>query len=248
MKAFCELTEDGKRIEVHFLYNPEAVAGIKTINGRTFVPKEKGGPFWTIPKDMGSAQHLRKVFGDGLQLGDAVKAWANEERRTARNLSSMAKSDDATLEVLAKKCPEFEAWLRPYQKADIAFMAQTSLMNANEPGLGKTAEVLAAVVECGLDMGPHLVVAPKTALDTVWLTQIERWLPGHEVFIKSGETKDWDRALRYIKGLHKKGRPFWIITTAAQVRAGVGIDIEWNSFTIDEFHKTGLTNVSGDPS
>ena len=247
MKSFCELSEDGKRIEVYFHWNPVFVEGIKEINGRKFVPKDKGGPFWTVPKDIGTARHLRQVMGDGLELGDAVKAWANEERRTARNLASMAVSDDARLPVLSEKIPELEKWLRPYQKADAAMMARTSVLNANEPGLGKTAEVIAAVVESGLDQGPQLVVAPKTALESVWYDHVTKWL-GCDVFILSGETQTWDESLEFIRELHGKKRPFWVVTTAAQVRAGLGIDITWNTFTIDEFHTTGLTNVSGDPS
>lgn len=242
--SFCELSEDGKRIEVYFRYSPGAVEGIKTVPGARFVPKEKGGPHWTIPKDMISAQRLREAFGDGLQLGKAVKKWAKVEVRQARNLATLATSDDAKLKVLPNALPELAAFLRPFQRADVAFMAQTSVMNANQQGLGKTVEAIAAVFEGGLDDGPQLVVAPKTSLETVWEYELDRWV-GDPVFILSGEhTPDF----KVIDHLLANGEPFWFVTTAAQVRKGHSLFkvVSWKTLIIDEFHKTGLTNISGD--
>jgi SNF2 family DNA or RNA helicase len=247
MRAFCELDEKGKRIEVHFSYSPDAVEAIKTIAGHKFVPRDKGGPYWTIPKDMQCAKELRQVFGNDLQLGDAVTAWGLEERARTRNLESLAKADSADLVVLPEVNPELNEFLRPFQRADVAFMAQTSVMNANEPGLGKTVECIGAVYEAKLDEGPHLVVAPKTSLDTVWRYEVERWTD-HFVFTHSGEH---EVDFKHLNWLIREGEPFWFVTTAAQVRNGLpyGLpQVNWNTFIIDEFHKTGATNVSGDPT
>lgn len=245
--SFCELSENGKRIEVYFRYSPDAVIAIKTVPGYKFVPKEKGGPHWTIPKDMISAHKLREAFGDGLQLGDQVTQWAKVEVVQTRNLATLATADDAKLVRLPKVLPELAEWLRPFQRADVAFMAQTSVMNSNEQGLGKTVEAIGAVFEAGLDDGPQLVVAPLTSLETVWKYELDTWV-GDPVFILSGEqTPDWSA----IKKLLKKKEPFWFITTAAQVRRGLPetvAKVQWRTFIVDEFHKTGLTNVSGDPS
>jgi Zierdtviridae DNA helicase len=247
MRAFCELSENGKRIEVHFPFSPDAVVAIKTVGGYRFVPREKGGPHWTIPKDMQSAKELREAFGDGLELGDAVTAWGRQERARTRNLESLAKADTADLVVLPEVNPDLNEFLRPFQRADVAFMAQTSVMNANEPGLGKTVECIGAVYEAKLDEGPHLVVAPKTSLDTVWRYEVERWTD-HFVFTHSGEH---EVDFKHLNWLVREGEPFWFVTTAAQVRNGLpyGLpQVNWNSFIIDEFHKTGATNVSGDPT
>jgi Zierdtviridae DNA helicase len=247
VRAFCELSEDGKRIEVHFPYSPDAVEAVKTVGGYKFVPREKGGPHWTIPKDMQSAKELREAFGDGLELGDAVTAWGLEERARTRNLESLAKADAADLTVLPEVLPELNEFLRPFQRADVAFMSQSSVLNANEPGLGKTVECIGAVYEAKLDEGPHLVVAPKTSLDTVWRYEVERWTD-HFVFTHSGEH---EVDFKHLNWLIREGEPFWFVTTAAQVRNGLpyGLpQVDWNSFIIDEFHKTGATNVSGDPT
>ena len=184
MKAFCELDEKGKRVEVYFRYDPDLKDAVKAIPGARASFVNEKFKCWTIPKDLQCAKALRKIFGDGLELGNAVKAWANEERVKARNLESLAKSDEAELKVLPNEIPELNDFLRPFQRADVAFMAQANLLNANEPGLGKTVEVIASVFEGRLDMGPQLVVAPKTALETVWRYEIERWTD-HFVFTMS---------------------------------------------------------------
>lgn len=205
LRAFCELSEDGKRIEVHFPYDPRAVAAMHKVDGNRFVPKDKGGPFWTIPLDMTSANQLRDEFGRGLTLGDAVKEWGRTEAAKARNLRSLASASDAELERLPTLAPRIaraiageampdlglgrkhplsrERPARPYQRADIAMMAITNVLNANQPGTGKTIETLGAWAESGVAYdGPHLVIAPVRSLENVWLDEICRWLPDLDVY------------------------------------------------------------------
>lgn len=252
-EAFCELSADGKRIEVHFRYNQMMVDFLKeTVNGARFVPKDKGGPFWTVPKDITSARELRTVFGDGLKLGDAVKAWGKEQRKRTRNLQALAKADDAQLVQLPSALPDLNKFLRPFQRADVAFMAKGSVGNFNEQGLGKTVEAIAAVFEAGLDGEPTLVIAPKTSLDTVWDYELERWIDD-PVYVLSGDTTpgELDTILGKVLAHKKLCEPFWFVTTAAQVRKGLKAALAstiWGTVIIDEFHKTGLTNVSGDPT
>lgn len=252
MKAFCELDDKGKRIEVYFRYDPEWKDAVKAIPGAKPVYVNEKFKCWTIPKDLQCAQALRKIFGDDLELGKAVTKWGREERVRSRNLQTLAKSDDAELRVLPEALPELHDFLRPFQRADVAFMAQANLLNANEPGLGKTVECIAATFESGLEMGPQFVVAPKTALDTVWRYEIERWTD-HFVFTLSGDSDQyqWRKDLKHIEWLIKEKEPFWFVTTAAQVRNGLAPvlnKLHWKTLTIDEFHKTGATNVSGDPT
>lgn len=251
-EAFCELSADGKRIEVHFRYNKMVVDLFKEkVNGARFVPKDKGGPSWTVPKDITSARELRTVFGDGLKLGDAVKAWGKEERKRTRNLQALAKADDAQLVQLPFALPKLNAFLRPFQRADVAFIANATngAGNFNEQGLGKTVEAIAAVFEAGLDGEPTLVVAPKTSLETVWGMELDRWVDD-PYFVLSGDTTAAEKNAMVTKivKLQKKGEPFWFITTAAQVRSGLPDALkqqEWGFVIVDEFHKTGLTNING---
>lgn len=244
MKAFAELSEDGRAIEVHFPYDPNAIYAIKAVPGRKFVPKQDGGPKWRVPLDLTSARRLREEFGDNLTLGEALKAWGRDRVANERNLRSLSIADDWPLKDLeiTSKLPELAQWFRPYQRADVKYLASTNALNCNEQGLGKTTEIIAAVFEAGLEDGPHLVVAPKTSLETVWLMELRRWTD-HKVFVYSGDVPKTAREKIYedVAECMEKGEPFWFVTTADTIRRGNDPDVEWNSFTIDEFHKTGLS-------
>lgn len=261
--VFCELSADGKRIEVYFKYDPETVAAIKEVPGKRFVSRDDGGPFWTIPKDMMSARRLREVIGDRLTLGDAVTEWGKEARAAQRNLDALATADDAELPVLQARLPELFAFYRPFQRADVAFMAAASVLNANEQGLGKTVEAVGAIYEAQLDDGPQLIIAPLTSLETVWQYEFEKWTD-MPIILLSGDHKLDSHDRNNLGSWVRNGEKLAIVTTAAQVRSG-GLEAALNygyddddkvpinefpfkTLTVDEFHKTGATNVSGDPN
>jgi SNF2 family DNA or RNA helicase len=249
MQAFAELTSEGDRCEIHFRYSPEAVLAMNRLKplGARFVPQGNGGPLWTLPLDLIVMRRLREEFGDGLQLGDGIKAWGRRQVRKESQLQTLAVADDAPLKEmkLLKKLPKLAKWFRPYQRADVMFMATTSCLNLLEPRLGKTTEVIGAVYEADIEIGPHLVVAPKTTLDSVWRMEIERWT-GHTVVTFSGDLtlQEKAEAERTVDRCLADGKPFWFITTADMIRRGNFPKVKiWNSFTIDEFHKTGLPEV-----
>jgi hypothetical protein len=149
--------------------------------GARFHGPDKGGPLWTIPLDLIAMRRLREEFGDG-PTRNALSAWGRNEVKKEMTLQSLSVLDDVPLKELklAKKLPKLAKWFRPYQRADVKFMATTSCLNLLEPRLGKTTEVIGAVFESDLENGPHLVVAPKTTLDSIWRMEIERWT-GHAV-------------------------------------------------------------------
>lgn len=244
MRAFVELSENGKRAIVHFRYDEATKNAVKSVPGARFVPKDKGGPHWSLPLDIESMRLLRSAIGSGLELGQAINDWGKKAIKMERNLHSLAVADDWPIEdlVIAEKLPELTAWLRPYQRADVKFLATLNKLNLLEPRLGKTTETIAAIYEADLENGCHLVVAPQKSLDSVWRMEIERWTSG-VCFTYDGTTKadedDFLNELSYGK------QPVWWLTTADMIRRGSFPDaIEWNSFTVDEYHKTGLANAS----
>jgi SNF2 family DNA or RNA helicase len=246
MDAFVELTEDGERCGVHFRYSEEHVLAMNRLKplGARFVNAQNGGPLWTLPLDLIVMRRLREEFGDGLQLGDAIKAWGRRQVKKETELKTLAVADDSPLKEmkLYKKLPKLAKWFRPYQRADVKFMATTSCLNLLEPRLGKTTEVIGSLYESDLEIGPHLVVAPKSTLDSVWRMEIERWTD-HTVVTFSGDLTQREKAEaeRTVERCLKDGKPFWFVTTAHMIRLGNFPKIKlWNSFTIDEFHKTGL--------
>lgn len=255
--AFAELNPAGDRVEVHFRYDADLVRSIKEVPGAKFVPHDKGGPFWTVPLDLLTARKLREELGKVLILGEAFKEWGKEAVKREQNLHSLAGIDDLPPEELPNlnaKLPEFCNWLRGYQRADVKFLAETSALNLNEQRLGKTPEIIAAVFEAGLENGAHLVCAPKTALDTVWKFEIERWTAPlekpHEVITYHGELPkaERERAIEEFWACVDEEWPVWFCCTFHTIRDAAepgSDDFEWNSFTIDEYHRSGLPNAGG---
>jgi SNF2 family DNA or RNA helicase len=272
-RAFVELNAAGDRVEVHFRYNPDFVKSIKEVPGARYTPADRGGPFWTIPLNLDILRRLRENFGNAIVVGRALNVWAKEAVKREANLHQLAATDDLPCEDLPnlmEKIPELAEWMRGYQRADVKFLAATSALNLNEQGLGKTAEIIGAIFEAGLDHGPHLVVAPKTSLETVWRYEIERWTEHleqpPEVITFSGEWSATTRIelLTEFAACVEEDWPVWFVCTpqtllaeesdrlknpntieARRMLRSVVFDTEWNTFTIDEYHKTGLPNAGG---
>lgn len=184
MKAFCELSPNGNRIEVFFPYSPDAVEAIKEVPGRRFHDIEREGrkmKFWSVPADLDAARRLRNTFGDGLRLGDGVRQWGIEERRRHTVLDRIQGADDAGLENVR---PESAAWLRPYQRADVLHMATANVVNANQPGVGKTVEAIFAIEEGKIE-GPHLVICPTSLFKDPWRDELAKHAPNLRVLYGS---------------------------------------------------------------
>jgi len=245
----------GEAIRLTFSFDAGTVRDIKTVPGRRFLPPERGGPAWLVPLDLATARRLRQLFGDQLLLGRDLVTWGRDAVSQEQSLASMVLSDDAVLVNMPGLLPGLDAFIRgettgwpdrPYQRADIKFMAATSAINGNQPRLGKTLEVIGAVYEAGIHEGPHLVIAPQTSLETVWRYELERWqrMP---VFTYSGETPQNVRADMpdSIAEAMAVMRGYWLVTTPHMVRQNTDVfTLEaWNSVTVDEFHRTGLSNT-----
>jgi hypothetical protein len=219
--AFAELSPSGDKIEVHFKYDPDLVKCVKEVPGARFVSASDGGPMWTVPLNLDIARRLNEEMGPGLVIGRALKAWGREARKREANLHALASIDSVGPEALklTTMIPGMTEWFRGYQRADVQFMAATSCLNANEPGLGKTTEAIGAIFEAGLQDGAHLVVAPKTSLSTVWRWEIERWTEKlekpHEVITYSGDMSRTmrDRALDEFWACIDEDWPVWFVCT-----------------------------------
>ncbi len=251
-KALAELNHAGDRVEVHFRYDADLVRSIKEVPNARFVPPNAGGPFWMVPLSLDVMRRLREELGDRLVLGQALREWGKEAVQREKTMHAMAATDDVPLADLkiATKLPKLAEWFRPYQRADVKFLSVTSALNLNQPGLGKTTEIIGAVFEADLENGAHLVVAPKTSLETVWRYEIERWTADlekpHEVITYHGDmsTFERDKAVDEFWACIDEDWPVWFVCTPHTVRDAKEPAVEeWNTFTIDEYHKTGLPNA-----
>ena len=144
----------------------------------------KGAGGWRGPLDLEACRRLRDIFGSDLEIGPELWAWAESQRQREANLTALtdlSKIDIyavVDLENVPKRAPTMWAAMqqRPYQPIAAKYMAlATRCLNADQPGVGKTIETLAALVERGVT-GPVLVLAPRTSALTVWPAEIKRWL------------------------------------------------------------------------
>jgi hypothetical protein len=135
--AFCELSSDDKRIEVFFKYNAAQKDALKhSCPGARFHAEGPHGPHWSVPARIENARALRQIFGEGMELGEAVRRWGHVNVKSQARRTALTNADDHPIESLriAKTHPELAAYLRPYQRADVALMSETNVLNANQPG------------------------------------------------------------------------------------------------------------------
>lgn len=167
------LRKNGRRIEIR---SNEPMPGMRTTVPGAY---ETVGGYWTVPLSLESLTLLRMKYGQRLNLDNALKRWANSVMESRNYMSELAASEDAQLHVLPRVAPKLARAMRKrtYQRVGVRFIADSSAtLNADDPGLGKTFEAMGGILEAEIP-GPYLVVAPKTAADSVWRREIMRWLP-----------------------------------------------------------------------
>jgi SNF2 family DNA or RNA helicase len=228
----AELTPNGRKIDVSFTrYDKAQVRAIKAVPDATW---RNGDGCWRVNADLVTGRLLRKLFGRELVLGPMLKEWALAERDKERNLRSMSKATDATLDIPK----EMSGWMRPYQRAGAAFLARGNMLNGDDMGLGKSVETVAALIHQGLDIGLNLIVAPKSSCESVWPAEILRWLPYANVLPIHGDSTAGRQKPNLVAST------FVCCTPEMLRRLDWILEVEWNSFTIDEFHLAGLTNAN----
>lgn len=238
------------KIVVSFDYDRSRVAAIKGIPGAKFVPKEKGGPHWTVPLDLDTAKQLRATFTDQLRITADLKRWGRRAVDQHSALEGLSGATDAELEVLHHEAPEMASTLRPFQRSAIKFAAVSDHpLIADQPGLGKTREAIGGVLESGLS-GPYLVIAPKTSLRTVWEDHLNDVLDRDDaVFTIVGGRKQRLALLAEAEAAIEAGRNTWVIVNPEMVRFRGDApafpllhDITWSAVIIDECHRGAVRN------
>lgn len=125
--------------------------------------------------------------------------------------------------------------LRPYQERDVQFMVQKRrVLNANQPGLGKTIETLTAMHR--LNATGALIVCPKIATG-VWQDETKKWY-GWDSIIYGGpkEVREKQRREFLTSNVHI------LITNFALLEEVFGVSKVWNTIVVDEAHLGGLLN------
>ncbi len=116
------------------------------------------------------------VEPDALALLQEVR----EEHAQAAGLVALSAATDAELEV-----PGLGGELKPFQRAGVSYLlARRRAFLADEQGLGKTIEAIAAIEADGAY--PAVVVCPAS-LKLNWLRELRRWLPHRSVHALTGQ-------------------------------------------------------------
>jgi SNF2 family DNA or RNA helicase len=139
---------------------------------------------------------MRSLFGSGLELGPNLEEWAWERLAVEKEIHELNTALDFSPGVA------YNPKLFGYQKAGAEFLAFTEhCILGDEPGLGKTAQTIAAVkalYEQGNDVLPILIVCPNSIKRT-WQDELNEWWPdGPALQIVNGSAaqrrKQLDRA------------------------------------------------------
>ncbi len=130
------------------------------------LPAIRADPFCVPELDAFLAEHGTWVEPEALEKLQEVR----EEHARAAGLVELSAATDAPLEV-----PGLGGELKPFQRAGVSYLlTQRRAFLADEQGLGKTIEALAALEADGAY--PAVVVCPAS-LKLNWLRELERWLP-----------------------------------------------------------------------
>lgn len=132
---------------------------------------------------------------------------------------------------------------RSFQREGVEFAkSKKEVCIADEPGLGKTLQSMAAVVESGCT-GSILVVAPKTAAYVTWPHELGRWLPEvapyDEWVVFGGNMSKLERIramrriIRWDMGKGRIGPRQWVIVSPNYLRFKVKTDA-YDNYVYDE--------------
>lgn len=198
------LEKRGNRIEVR---STQPLPGFRTTIPGAYLTTQG---FWTVPLSLETCQLLRQKYKDSLNVGSELKRWARTARQSRDYMANLAVAADAPVDVLETVAPSLAEAMnaRTYQRVGVRFIADTNAaLLADDPGLGKTLQIMGGLLEAEVP-GPYLVIAPKSAADSVWRREIMRWLPSEHRAIILPETREArERKIR----LGRYGAKTWLI-------------------------------------
>jgi SNF2 family DNA or RNA helicase len=161
------------------------LAQCKRVSGGRFDKKSPADKFWHYPLSVDTCTALRRVWGKELRVGVSLGAWYVEEAAKATAQAELSAATDASL---PRTPAALASWLRGYQRAGAAWVGKGyrgAGLVADTPGLGKTTELLAGLLEANVQ-GPVLVVCPKASVKGVWGKEIRQHLPGVPAYLCAG--------------------------------------------------------------
>jgi SNF2 family DNA or RNA helicase len=192
------------------------------------------------------ARRVADKFDVLLRIAPSLREWAEVEKARQATIPDVQSMELVDLPAVREGYPAlWEAITsRPFQTVGAAFAARNrSCLIADQPGLGKTLQSIAAVIESGRT-GPILVVAPKSAAKLTWPQELARWVPGDLVYVLGSHLKAAERvqlAKDFRTGSgnghgRKDGKRIWLITSPHYVRIRAEVD-DWGKYMYENGKK-----------
>lgn len=246
--------------------------------GPDMIAFRQGGATMAFDLTVDSCHQIRALAdraGQDLIIGKDLANWYREETKRPEPPAV----DSVELQNLTKLSAQYpHAWdaikSRPFQTVGALFAARNGeALIADEPGLGKTLQTIAAMVEANVT-GPILVVAsPKSAAFLTWPQEIKKWAPNDEVRLIGphlNPAERWDVAEEAaIHMMNDNGR-LWVLMAPNYVRLRPSLDdrgnylyengekiikpvreaiaelfrVKWGAIVVDEAHRT-LAGATG---
>jgi SNF2 family DNA or RNA helicase len=192
------ITTDGRHILADIDYARGAGRDrAREIPGATPVYKDEKFQYWRYPLTMDTCHTFRRVFGEELIVLKPLSAWAHYQI-SANNEMDKIRSGNVSLVFsrIPREAPKLHAAImsRSYQSEGVGWMSMAGqCILGDEPGLGKTLQTLAALVET--DCKVILVTCPRTATRAVWEAETQRWAPGIATFVAQGTRSEREEVI-----------------------------------------------------
>jgi len=234
----------------------------------TLILLKNGEPFKELPMVYSNAVNLRDYVrsdGGNLRVAKDTSEWIKREYRKNKYIPNIPPESKIANAVASR---QFQC-----EGVDFAVKNRTVLI-ADEPGLGKTVQSIAAILESRLT-GPILIVAPKTAAYVTWLAEMDKWTGKDKIIIIGGKSDEFNRRRNLGQVLeHAQDHPdkrLWVITTPNYLRMSIKTNkmgnyvynskgkkiikpvregmlgflaVKWSAIIVDEAHET-LAGATG---
>jgi len=195
------------------------LAACKRVRGGRFA-NSNNDPRWHYALSLSICHALRTHFGDALRVSTALADWYRLHAAEATEQIRLASASDAPLPRLSAAYPQFAAWLRGYQRAGAQWVERGYRgcgINADKPGLGKTSETLAGLIEMGVT-GPVLVICPKSSVRLVWGAELDQHLPDVPAYLCYGSRAKRDATIkRFANDVHKEPDKLRVVVIVAEM-------------------------------
>lgn len=206
------------------------------------------------PLTVDKCHEMREAWGTAVKVHTGLSEWYRASKGVRAEQVARTTLTDASLPRLSAAYPAFNDWLKGDQRVTAAWMAHAyrgAGVLADEVGTGKTAGVIAGLIEANIT-GPVLVVCPKISVKSVWYKEFTRHTPDVPVYLCRGTRKNREKN---IAAFMADARPMKVLVVVSEMlrikalrHAGRIVqflgyeypafyEIDWAGVVVDESHK-----------